>query len=66
MRFDYLLILLPILLAVGALIRVLTWKSPTYHRKRNSDAPSSASGDDSKATIDIDHSSPESDGDGGD
>ncbi len=48
MTFDYFLILLPVLLAVGALIRVLTLKSPTYHRKRKGDhtPPLSGSGAD--------------------
>jgi len=55
MTFDYFLILLPVLLAVGALVRVLTLKSPTYHRKRKGDTASSIPGGGDDVNINITH-----------
>jgi len=57
MSFDWFLILLPVVLAIGALIKVLTSRPPAYQRKRKEDLFSSASGDSSDLTMNIDHSS---------
>lgn len=60
MSFDYFLILLPVVLAVGALIKVLTSKPPTYKPKRKEyDSISSSEGDTDEAG-DINRRSPNS------
>jgi len=59
MSFDWFLILLPVVLAIGALVKVLTSKPPTYQRKQKEDHSSSTSGDSSDATSNIDHSTSE-------
>jgi hypothetical protein len=50
MSFDWLLILIPVVLAIGALVRVLTLKSPDYQRKRKEYRKSSASGNGTDAS----------------
>jgi hypothetical protein len=51
MTLKLFLILLPILLAIGALIRVLTSKSPVYRRKdRDNTGSTSAGGGDTGGT----------------
>jgi len=57
MSFDWFLILLPVVLAVGALVKVLTSRPPAYQRKRKDDHSSSSSGDSGDVTMNIDHSS---------
>ncbi len=42
MSFDWFLILLPVVLAIGALVKVLTLKPPAYQRKREGDSSSSS------------------------
>ena len=60
MSFDWFLILLPVVLAIGALVKVLTSRPPAYQRKRKEDHASSTAGDSSDVSINIDHSSSES------
>lgn len=60
MSFDYFLILLPVVLAVGALIKVLTSKPPAYKPKRKEYDSRYSSGGDSGETGDINRSSPNS------
>jgi len=60
MSFDWFLILLPVVLAIGALVKVLTSRPPAYQRKRKEGHSSSTSGDSSDVTMNIDHSSSES------
>jgi len=60
MSFDWFLILLPVVLAVGALVKVLTSRPPAYQRKRKEDNSPSTSEDTSDVTINIDHSSSDS------
>ena len=60
MSFDWFLILLPVVLAVGALVKVLTSRPPAYQRKRKDDHDTSSSGGSGDVTINIDSSSSDS------
>ncbi|HKI60179.1 MAG TPA: hypothetical protein VKA23_04015 [Mariprofundaceae bacterium] len=57
MSFDWFLILLPVVLAIGALVKVLTSRPPAYQRKRKQYSTSSTSGDTSDVTMNINDSS---------
>jgi len=59
MTFDWFLILLPVVLAIGALVKVLTSRPPAYQRKQKEDYSSSTSGDSSDMTMNINHASSE-------
>ena len=60
MNFDWFLILLPIVLAVGALVKVLTSKPPAYQRKQQGDSSSTIAGSGGDESISIAHTSSDS------